>query len=279
MKNSDICIVTSFNQKLYEKYANVFIDSYGANNIPFDLFIYSEDNNNNFKNIKKNMKIIQLLNNNIPLNNFYKNNENYTLEKYINCTKNKWKYDCVRFSYKVFSIIHNFNHYDTYKYIIWIDADTIFKNNFDVSLIKKLIKNEHMMSYLGRSSLEYHSECGFLIFNKNHEKIKNYFNEIENLYLSKEIFNEKEWHDSYIWDLIRKKYENKYKIKNFNISEYFYDNLINKNIDKNSFMSKNILSKIPLNKYLIHLKGEQNKIEHKIVTQIDKKKYMFKVTL
>jgi len=279
MKNSDICIVTSFNQKLYEKYANVFIDSYGDNNIPFDLFIYSEDDNNNFKNIKKNMKIIQLLNNNIPLNKFYKNNENYTLEKYINCTKNQWKYDCIRFSYKVFSIIHNFNHYDTYKYIIWIDADTIFKKNFDFSLIKKLIKNENMMSYLGRSSVEYHSECGFLIFNKKHEKIKDYFNEIEKLYLSKEIFNEKEWHDSYIWDLIRIKYEEKYKITNFNISKYFYNNLINKNIDKENFMSKNILSKIPLNKYLIHLKGEKNKIEKKIVTQIDKKNYIFKIDL
>jgi len=279
MKNSDICIVTSFNQKLYEKYANVFIDSYGDNNIPFDLFIYSEDDNNNFKNIKKNMKIIQLLNNNIPLNKFYKNNENYTLKKYIKCTKNQWKYDCIRFSYKVFSIIHNFNHYDTYKYIIWIDADTIFKKNFDFSLIKKLIKNENMMSYLGRVPGEYHSECGFLIFNKKHEKIKDYFNEIEKLYLSKEIFNEKEWHDSYIWDLIRIKYEEKYKITNFNISKYFYNNLINKNIDKENFMSKNILSKIPLNKYLIHLKGEKNKIEKKIVTQIDKKNYIFKIDL
>ena len=279
MKNSDICIVTSFNQKLYEKYANVFIDSYGDNNIPFDLFIYSEDDNNNFKNIKKNMKIIQLLNNNIPLNKFYKNNENYTLKKYIKCTKNQWKYDCIRFSYKVFSIIHNFNHYDTYKYIIWIDADTIFKKNFDFSLIKKLIKNENMMSYLGRVPGEYHSECGFLIFNKKHEKIKDYFNEIEKLYLSKEIFNEKEWHDSYIWDLIRIKYEEKYKITNFNISKYFYNNLINKNIDKENFMSKNVLSKIPLNKYLIHLKGEKNKIEKKIVTQIDKKNYIFKIDL
>ena len=111
------------------------------------------------------------------------------------------------------------------------------------------------------------------------KKIKDYCNEIEKLYLSKEIFNEKEWHDSYIWDLIRIKYEEKYKITNFNISKYFYNNLINKNIDKENFMSKNILSKIPLNKYLIHLKGEKNKIEKKIVTQIDKKNYIFKIDL
>ena len=103
MKNKDICIITSFNQKLYEKYAFQFIDSYNEKNIPFDLFIYSEDDNNNFKNLKNNMNLIHLLKEENKLKNFYENNENYNLDIYKNTpTKHKWKFDAIRFSYKVF---------------------------------------------------------------------------------------------------------------------------------------------------------------------------------
>lgn len=276
MKDSNICIVTSFNQKLYDKYAFNFINSYSEKNIPFDLYIYSEDKNNNFKNLRKNMIIIPLLETEKELVKFYENNENYKLKKYVETPdKRKWKYDAIRFSYKVFSIIHNFNNYNKYKYILWIDADTIFLKKFDFRIIKYLINKENMMSYLGRSKLEGHSECGFLIFNKNHDKLKYYFHDIKNLYLSKNIFNEKEWHDSYIWDLIREKFEKKFNITNFDISEFFYNHLKNKNINKEEFMSKNILLKIPLNNYLLHLKGEKNKEEQKIITQNEENKYSY----
>jgi hypothetical protein len=277
MKNTDICVVTSFNNKLYESYAYNFINTY---NLPFDLYIYSEDTNNNFKNLKKNMTVIPLLTNNTKLQEFYKNNNNYQQEKYLlSSEKWKWKYDCIRFSYKVFSIVHNYYHYDKYKYIIWIDADMIFLKYFDFNLIKKLINKDNMMSYLGRSQSEGHSECGFLIFNKKFNVLKKYFNEMNELYLSKNIYKEKEWHDSYIWDLIRIKYEKEYNIKNFNISKYFYKHLKDKNINKNEFMSKNILLKIPLNKYLLHLKGTKNKENKKITTQKEDKIYLFDIDL
>lgn len=281
MKNKDICIITSFNQKLYEKYAFQFIDSYNEKNIPFDLFIYSEDDNNNFKNLKNNMNLIHLLKEENKLKNFYENNENYNLDIYKNTpTKHKWKFDAIRFSYKVFSIAHNYFNFTKYNYLIWIDADTIFQNYFDSNLIKKLINKENMISYLGRSKLEGHSECGFLIFNRNNVKTNKYIEDIKNIYFSKNVFKEKEWHDSYIWDLIRKKYEKDFNIKNFNISEFFYNIMINKEkINKDDFMSKNILSKLPLNKYLLHLKGEKNKEEKCIITQINHINYKFNIII
>ena len=281
MKDSDICIVTSFNQKLYEKYAFQFINSYNNQNIPFDLYIYSEDDSNDFKNLKSNMYLIQLLNVEKNLKKFYVNNENYNLEIYKNTPeKRKWKYDAIRFSYKVFSLTHNFFNFKKYNYMIWIDADTVFQKSFNNKLIKSLIKKDNMMSYLGRSKLEGHSECGFLIFNRLNEKTNNYLIDMKNMYLTKSVFNEKEWHDSYIWDLIRKKYEKKYNITNFNISEFFYNELINKEkINKDEFMSKNILLKIPLNKYLLHLKGSKNKEKKDIVTQKETNTYQYKINL
>ena len=63
-----------------------------------------------------------------------------------------------------------------------------------------------MMSYLGRGNNTY-SECGFLYFNLKHLKIKEYAIEIKHMYDNDLIYNEKEQHDSYIWDLIRVKFE------------------------------------------------------------------------
>ena len=40
MKNSEVCFITSFNKRLLKEYATKFLESY---NLPFDLFIYSED--------------------------------------------------------------------------------------------------------------------------------------------------------------------------------------------------------------------------------------------
>lgn len=58
MQNKDICIITSFNKKLLDKYAKYFLKSY---NLPFDLHIFSEEKNmdvgiytNHIKNITMN---------------------------------------------------------------------------------------------------------------------------------------------------------------------------------------------------------------------------------
>ena len=40
MKNNEVCFITSFNKRLLKEYATKFLESY---NLPFDLFIYSED--------------------------------------------------------------------------------------------------------------------------------------------------------------------------------------------------------------------------------------------
>ena len=39
------------------------------------------------------------------------------------------------------------------------------------------------------------------------------------MYSGGKLFNEKEWHDSYIFDQVRKKIEKKYNVINFNISQ------------------------------------------------------------
>jgi len=210
---SEVLCITTFNKKLYEKYSYGFMRSF---KLPFDLVIYSEDNLEFLKN-KYNF--------NFELKNSF--DEIPELQKFINKNKKRNINDVksggylkngVRFCYKVFCITHaGINIDKKYKYLIWIDADIIFKNTFDLNFLeKKFFKKNNMMTYLGR--INYYSECGFLIFNLKHKITRDYFIEMKRMYTSDDIYKEKEWHDSYIWDVVRKRFEKKYNICNFNIS-------------------------------------------------------------
>jgi hypothetical protein len=100
-----------------------------------------------------------------------------------------------------------------------------------------------MMSYLGRGG-KYHSECGFLIFNMNHQHTQDYLIEMKRMYTSGDIYKEIEWHDSYIWDVVRKRFEKKFNIKNKNLG--YEDRTIN-DIVGNTFLFE----------YFYHLKGKR----------------------
>lgn len=238
-KNSEVLCITSFNKKLYEDYAYRFTDTY---NLPFDLIIYGEDNleflKEKYKNVNYNFTIansIQLMK---DLNDFIKRNT----KRDNNDSKRGFLYQGIRFCHKVFAVTHAGVNFKNYKYIIWFDADMIFKKSFDLNLIEtKLIKKETMMSHLGRAN--YHSECGFLVFNMKHNKTIDYFREMRRMYTSDDIYKEKEWHDSYIWDVVRRKFENKFKVKNFNLTD-------NTRIN-------DVIGSIFLNEYFYHLKGKR----------------------
>ena len=246
LKNSDILCVTTFTKKLYDEYSYRFLDTY---NLPYDLTIYSEDNLDFLKE-----KITKFTNINIKLINSYEKIKE--LVSFVNCNNSRNKKDVneggfrkdgVRFCYKVFVVTDlglDIIKQSKYKYLIWLDADIIFKKPIEIDLLKqKLIDNNTMMSYLGRG-LKYHSECGFLIFNLSHSKIKEYFEEMMRMYVSNDIYKEREWHDSYIWDVVRKKFETKFKIKNKNIGSK--DKTIN-DIIGNTFLFE----------YFYHLKGKR----------------------
>jgi hypothetical protein len=74
-----------------------------------------------------------------------------------------------------------------------------------------------MMTYLGRG--EQYSECGFLLWNLKHKDTQDYFKEMKNMYNNNLIYNEREQHDSYIWDLVRKKFERERNTMNIDIGD------------------------------------------------------------
>ena len=236
-EKTEVLCVTSFNKKLYLEYAHRFLKTYSW---PFDLLIYSEEDliiNN------KNIKTLNILKCDTEFQTFINNNKNRKVKKFL--------YDGVRFSYKVFGIVHAGLNFKNYKYLIWIDADIIFKKTIDlINLEKYFIKKDCMMSYLGR--INYHTESGFIIFDLQHKLTEKYLIEMRRMYLSNDIYKEKEQTDSHIWDVVRIRFEKKYQIQNYDIGKEYCKR-------KSYPIGHHILLDTPLFEYLDHLKGELRK--------------------
>ena len=73
-----------------------------------------------------------------------------------------------------------------------------------------------MMTYLGRPV---YTECGFLYFNMAHSYVKVYAAEMEQMYTEDKIYKEQQQHDSWIWDIVRKRFETKHGVENHNIGD------------------------------------------------------------
>lgn len=195
-----IQVVTTLNKKLYNAYAKRFFETY---NWPFDLTVYSED----MLDIPHQNLIVKSTFDEIP-----------QCEEFVNRNKERpvsddprtgFLKDGVRFSYKVYSYTNEIITNEDFDGLICIDADSVFYKVIDEDFIKKHIHSDNsMMTYLGRGDKQY-SECGFLYFNMRHPEVVNYAVDMQNMYNHDLIYKEKEQHDSYIWDLVRKKYEKK----------------------------------------------------------------------
>ena len=185
-----IGVVTTLNKKLYKQYGHKFFDTY---NWPFPLIVYSEDLN-------------EIPNTNLIVRSTY--DEIPQCEEFVNRNKTKpvadtpsgYLNDGIRFCYKVYAYTNEIITNEDYTGLICIDADSVFYKMIDEDWIKKHIHNDNaMMTYLGRGN--HYSECGFLYFNMKHPEVINYAIEMQ------KIYKEKEQHDSYIWDLVRKRFE------------------------------------------------------------------------
>ena len=191
--------ITTWNNKLYEEYAHRFKETY---NWPFPLKIYNED--------ECMMKAIP------DLKEFVERNKNRQPYSDYKVKGKEFLTDGVRFSYKVYAYTHALMN-ENVDGLICIDADSVFYKKIDEEWVKKHIhRDECMMTYLGRGSN--YSECGFLYFNLNHADTLAYANRMKSLYDTDGIYNLKEQHDSYVWDYVRKEFENR-GTRNHNIGD------------------------------------------------------------
>ena len=204
----NIAVVTTLNKKLYKQYGYKFFETY---NWPFDLIVYSEDLNG----IPRTDIVVRSIFDEIP-----------ECEEFVNRNKHRpvsddprtgFLKDGVRFCYKVYAYTNEIITNEDYDGLICIDADSVFYKMIDEEFIKKHIHSDNaMMTYLGRGN--HYSECGFLYFNMKHPDIQPYANRMKSLYDTDGIYNLKEQHDSFIWDYVRKEFENR-GTKNYDLGD------------------------------------------------------------
>ena len=137
--------------------------------------------------------------------------------------KGSYLWDAVRFANKVICVVNGVKNSKDYDYVIWIDADTFTFRPMPLSFLENLLPTDSMLTYLGRERVETknfkYPECGFVGYNLRHPEIQNFINEWEQLYITDDVFKLLEWHDSFIFWHLSKKYK---KEKNIKVNDIGY---------------------------------------------------------
>lgn len=116
--------------------------------------------------------------------------------------KGSYLWDAVRFAHKTFAVDHAIKNIDT-DYILWLDADTYTFRTITTEFVTGLLPSDKLVNYLGRGNT--YPECGWVCYNRNHKKIKEFMEYWTTMYINDSIFKELEWHDSYVfWQCVKR---------------------------------------------------------------------------
>lgn len=157
-----------------------------------------------------------------------------------------FKYDAVRFSHKVFALYHAYkNRSADIDSIVWIDADTVTHAAVPKDFLVKRFPLDPGVGiyYLGRQ--QQYTECGWVVYNCNNQYMETFWERFANQYRKDKLLNQQEWHDSYIFDVVRNTMEN--------------EGMINCNITPGYVKGHPFIDSF-LGEYMDHLKGPKRKV-------------------
>ena len=192
------------------------------------------------------------------------------VEKYQDKEKytDDFRFNVFRFAHKVYAIAKVLKKVKS-KYLIWLDADIKTYKKIPLEFLDTLVAENVYMSYLGRKGISVkhltYSECGFIIFNTQHHIHKTFWQNMMRMYDGGDLFKEKEWHDSYIFDVVRENLEKTKNIKNFDITNL---GLVDVKNDDHVFVSS------VLGNFMDHKKGNRKKSKwsFELITRIKKER-------
>lgn len=241
-------VITTFNEAGLNQYGQRMIDTFEQYwPAEVDLVVCAEHCEPKFT--KPSSRVINLLNASIALQDFILRHRH---NPYAHAQagppdvfnpKKAFRWNAVRFCYKVYSIalvepqIPN-------GWLIWLDADTHTHSPVPLDWLSQVCPTDSIISYLGRGE-KYHSECGWVAYNLDHSNCRKFIHDFVNLYNTDEIFKMREWHDSYVWDQVRKQYQDANKF--FNLNPQWQD----KGLAGHPFINSE------LGRYMDHVKGKR----------------------
>lgn len=249
-----ISFVSTFHAPVLDLYGQRFVDSFSKNiDKKIKLFLYAEDcvpAVNDDRIVVLDQK--QTLPNLVAFKQRWKDvpKANGVCPPDIRARRPKdwhkeFKWNAVRFANKVYAVFDAAERCGT-DWIVWLDADSYVHSPATENDLLRFTPNGNWMSYLGRGKKW--PECGFYGINLRSIEGNEFLKEFETVYEDAErgIFTMEEWHDSYVFEEVRKRIQAKYPKSAFhNISE----GLVNG--EGHPFINSD------LGKYFDHLKGDR----------------------
>lgn len=204
-------IITTFNLQGLHRYGQTMIDSFDAH-WPKDirLVVYAENCTPAITSDR--IKVTDLLSASPDLVQFKSRHANDPVangmiakDTQVPFKDNAFKWDAVRFSHKVFAVIHACANEDS-DWVIWLDADTKTFAPVPTDFLDGICDPSAMACYLGRRE-KYHSECGWVAYNRRHPDLRSFMDRWRDLYMTGDLFRLREYHDSFVFDVLRKDFQ------------------------------------------------------------------------
>jgi hypothetical protein len=207
-----ISVVTTFHQAGYEKYGRRMIETF-LKNWPSDitLYVYAEDcvvtesaPNLVVKDLHQSSP--ELVSFKTIWKNVPKANGDVSDDPIRSNRKDAgkgFKWHAVRFAHKVYSIFSCAKTCNS-DVLFWMDADTVCHSPITKAQIEKFCQPKVDIGFLGREGK--YTECGLYSMNLRSERVQTFLKEFQRVYDDAErgIFLMEEWHDSYVFDVVRK---------------------------------------------------------------------------
>jgi hypothetical protein len=243
-------VITSFNQTGLNEYGQRMIDTF-EQNWPGEVDLVIGAENCQPRTQRANTRVMDLLATRSDLTAFVQRHVNNPMAHGLAGPADKWnpkkafRWDAVRFSYKVYTVAMCADMIDS-GWMIWLDADSHTHTPVPMAWLPTVCPPEHMMCHLGRGE-KYHSECGFVGYNLEHVNTRKFIADFVGLYNNDDIFNLDEWHDSYVWDVVRKQYQTDTANRFYNLNPHWQD----KGLAGHPFINSS------LGLYMDHVKGKR----------------------
>jgi len=220
-------VLTTFNQQGLQLYGQRMINSFD-DRMPteIDLYIYAERCTPISRKTKRNITVFD---HEKTLPDMVEFKKKYLKDPRANGmgpdkkrldARKAFKWDAIKFCNKVYAVCHAARRAkeDGADVLIWMDADSYVHSPMPIEFLDRFIPESIFTAYLGRGHK--YTECGWYSLNLNHEHCDKFIDEFQRMYDDAEngIFKEKEWHDSYIYDVVRLWHETTYGVKNKDIS-------------------------------------------------------------
>lgn len=201
-------VITAMNRKIYDETGKAMIESFSKFwEEPVRLIVYWQGDGDDLGGLKDTISNGRVT----YYSSFMMSPE---LTKFVDRHKDRadqknpleLHHGAVRFSYKTFAevtTLQDFKRGGGKVRVVWLDADTVTFAPVTVAWLDTLLPEGKFVSFLGRE--DNYSECGFLMYDTAHLKTKEFADTWEQLYVTDEVFNLPQWHDSFVFDHVRRK--------------------------------------------------------------------------